>query len=59
MKYDKIVVGKNMFGDKMKNFFKKVGFLKIYMNYCLCVMFIIELDRLGFEVWYIMFIFGY
>lgn len=52
---------KNSYWDKIKKFFKKVGFLKMYINYSLCLMFVIELDSLGFEVWYIcsMFLFGY
>lgn len=59
LKYDKIAVGKNTLGDKMKNLSKKAGLSKIYTNHCLRATSITELDRSGFEARLIMSISGH
>ncbi|XP_011421040.3 uncharacterized protein [Magallana gigas] len=59
LKYDKIAVGKNTLGDKMKNLSKKAGLSKIYTNHCLRATSITELDRSGFEARHIMSISGH
>lgn len=59
LKYDKIAVGKNTLGDKMKNLSKKVRLSKIYTNHCLRATSITELDRSEFEARHIVSISGH
>ncbi|XP_061168818.1 uncharacterized protein LOC133178067 [Saccostrea echinata] len=59
LKYDKIAVGKNTLGDKMKNLSKKAELSKMYTNHCLRATSITELDRSGFEARHIMCISGH
>lgn len=54
-----MVVGECLFGEKMKRIFWEVKFLKCYINYLIRVMVVIILDKLGFEVRYIMVVSGY
>jgi integrase len=59
LKYDKMALGKNTLGNKMKNLSKQAGLSKVYTNHCLRATSITELDRSGFEARHIMSISGH